>query len=74
MAGVPLPSLTGGAGGSAGPSTATQGGIGSITPAFDSSNWTVATGKAKATGGTALPTWALIAGAAVGAYLLWKKR
>lgn len=43
----PLPSITGGAGGAAGPSTANlKGGASS----FDSSNWTVATGASRASG------------------------
>lgn len=76
---VPLPSLTGGAGGSAGPATST--GIDTITPAFDASNWTVSTGSSKAgatnasggAGSLANIPWLYVAGALLVGVLLWKK-
>ena len=76
MALAPIPplNLTGGAGGAAGPATATQGGIGSITPAFDSSRWTVSTGSSKASATEGIPWYVLAGIAAVGAFVLWKKR
>ena len=64
--------LTGGAGGAAGPATSGQG-FGNITPAFDSSGWTVATSGSKATGaGSPIPYTMLILGA-LAALVLWKK-
>lgn len=62
---------TGGAGGAAGPSKVD--GVTSITPAFDTSNWTVATGSAKANGGAIALPWMLIVGAALVGLVLWKK-
>ena len=85
MSGLGLPSftagggLTGGQGGNAGPATTT--GINTITPAFDASNWTVATGGSQASptnasgsaGGLANIPWMYIAGAALLGMLLWKR-
>ncbi len=57
--------------GSAGPSTAT----GTFNNKFDNSNWTVATGSARATGGGAMSatTLLIIAGASLLGLVLWKK-
>lgn len=83
MAALGVPSfgggLTGGAGGSAGPAEGTQ--IATITPAFDASNWTVATGSARASatnasgqaGSLANIPWLYIAAAAAVGLVLWKR-
>ena len=80
MASMGLPTFAAGGGvsssSSAGPATAT--GINTITPAFDASNWTVATSGSKSSptnssgGGVAVP-WMLVAGAALIGVLLWKR-
>lgn len=64
--------LTGGAGGNAGPATA-SGGVGSITPAFDNSNWQVATSGSKTTGGGSIP-WLYLGLGAAALVLVWKRR
>ena len=71
--------LSGGAGGAAGPATGTA--VDTITPAFDASNWTVATGASKAgasnasgsAGSMANIPWLYIAAAAAVGVLLWKR-
>lgn len=61
--------LQGGAGGAAGPSTASlKGGASS----FDSSNWTVATGSSTATGGLQLTPLMIGVAAVVGVLVLWR--
>jgi hypothetical protein len=70
MGPTPIPNITGGAGGAAGPSTADlHGGNAS----FDSSNWTVATSGSRAAGGLDGTTLAIAAGVALLAMVLWKK-
>lgn len=65
-----IPNITGGAGGAAGPSTADlHGGNAS----FDSSNWTVATGASRATGGLDSQTLLIVAGLALVGLVLWKR-
>lgn len=87
MAAMGLPSfaagggmqLQGGAGGSAGPATGTA--VDTITPAFDASNWTVATGSAKAgatnasgqAGSLANVPWLYVGAALVVGLVLWKR-
>lgn len=72
--GLPPLSLTGGAGGNAGPSTATGLG-GTVGSLFDASGWTVSTGSARSTGaGNNYALYALIAGGVlIAGLLLWKK-
>lgn len=71
-----FPTLTGGAGGAAGPSSSrnTGGGYGGM---FDASGWTVSTGGSKSVGGTSggaasIPWTTLFIGAAV-LLVLWQK-
>ena len=72
MPSIPLPSLTGGAGGAAGPSSSDQW-VGGASPMFNSSGWTVATSGSKATGAAAVQLAVWIAGAALVGLILWKK-
>lgn len=70
---VPLPNLTGGAGGAAGPSRAALDMMGATSGMFDASGWNVATGGSKTSGGGAIP-WIYIIGGGLVALYLWKKR
>lgn len=65
----PIPNINGGAGGAAGPSAADLRGGGS---SFDSSNWTVATGSARASG-LDTQTLLIFAGLALAGLIAWKK-
>lgn len=70
---MPIPSMTGGAGGASGPATATNsgGGYGGI---FDASGWTVSTGSSKASSTPFTLSMPLLIGAALLGLYLWKKR
>lgn len=69
MGPTPLPNITGGAGGAAGPSAADlHGGNAS----FDSSNWTVATSGSRAAAFDT-QTLLILSGLALAALVLWKK-
>lgn len=71
-------SLTGGAGGNAGPSS-NGSSVAGITPAFDASNWTVSTGSSKATasnasgGGLKALPWTTIGIFALAGFVVWKR-
>jgi hypothetical protein len=65
MATTPIPSMTGGAGGSAGPSAATS------KSGFDSSGWQVNYGSGSIDSGN--QKLLMYAALAVGAFLLWKQ-
>lgn len=68
-------SLSGGAGGNAGPSRSMLDMMGATSGMFDSSGWNVATGRSKASGTAGSVPWLYIAiGAGLLGLLLWKKR
>ncbi|MDZ7939270.1 MAG: hypothetical protein U5M53_13750 [Rhodoferax sp.] len=77
MAAPPIPSMTGGAGGSAGPSSATAGAYGS---GLNSSGWNVnfsglqaaASSSDPGTSIGGIPQWILLAGVAVAGVVLWR--
>lgn len=74
---LPIPSITGGAGGAAGPARADSS-ANTAQSIFDSSGWTVSTGSSKAAAGLGASAGGIplmwIAAALVVGYVLWKKR
>ena len=70
---TPIPSMTGGAGGAAGPATA-MGGQASGSGMFDNSGFTVNYAPGIGIGGGSMPSWVWIAAAVVGVIWLRKKR
>jgi len=71
MGPTPLPNVTGGAGGAAGPSDAASHLNGKA--AFDDSNWTVSTGQSSASGPLGTQTLLIAGGLALAALIVWKR-